>query len=73
MLFVLINLGIIYAYEKVIGIDITGECSATLDYLSEVRSADINNRANEELMRMILAEERTSKIRIHTKDERREP
>ena len=53
-----------------IGIDITGECSATLDYLSEVRSADINNRANEELMRMILAEERTSKIRIHTKGER---
>ena len=59
-----------YANEKVIGIDITGECSATLDYLSEVRSADINNRANEELMRMILAEERTSKIRIHTKGER---
>ena len=58
LLFVLINLGIIYANEKVIGIDITGECSATLDYLSEVRSADINNRANEELMRMILAEER---------------
>ena len=71
MLFVLINLGIIYANEKVIGIDITGECSATLDYLSEARSADINNRANEELMRMILAEERTtSKIRIHTKGER---
>ena len=43
-----------------IGIDITGECSATLDYLSEVRSADINNRAKEELMRMILAEERTT-------------
>lgn len=53
-------LRIIYANEKVIGIDITGECSATLDYLSEVRSADINNRANEELMRMILADERTT-------------
>ena len=51
-------LRIIYANEKVIGIDITGECSATLDYLSEVRNADINNKANEELMRMILAEER---------------
>ena len=49
-------LRIIYAHEKVIGVDITGECSATLDYLSEVKDASVNNRANEELMQMILSE-----------------
>ena len=49
-------LRMIYVHERVIGVDITGECSATLDYLSEVKDATINNRANEELMRMILAE-----------------
>lgn len=49
-------LRIIYAHEKVIGVDITGECSATLDYLSEVKDASVNNRANEELMKMILNE-----------------
>ena len=47
-------LRIIYAHEKVIGVDITGECSATLDYLSEVKDASVNNRANEELMKMIM-------------------
>lgn len=46
----------IYAHEKVIGVDITGECSATLDYLSEVKDASVNNRANEELLKMILTE-----------------
>ncbi len=49
-------LRIIYANEKVIGVDITGECYATLDYLSEVKDASVNNRANEELMQMILSE-----------------
>lgn len=49
-------LRIIYAYEKVIGVDITGEYSATLDYLSEVKDASVNNRANEGLMQMILSE-----------------
>ena len=49
-------LRIIYAHEEVIGVDITGECSATLDYLSEVRSASVNNKANKELMQMILSE-----------------
>lgn len=49
-------LRIIYAHEKVIGIDITGECSATLDYFSELEDAEINNEANEELLRMILEE-----------------
>ena len=50
------RLRIIYAHEKVIGIDITGECSATLDYFSELEDAEINNEANEELLRMILEE-----------------
>lgn len=49
-------LRIIYAHEKVIGVDITGECSATLDYLSEVKYTSVNNRANEELMKMIMYE-----------------
>ena len=49
-------LRIIYAHEKVIGVDITGECSATLDYLSEVKEASVNNKTNEELMQMILPE-----------------
>ena len=49
-------LRIIYAHEKVTGIDITGECSATLDYFSELKDAEINNEANEELLRMILEE-----------------
>ena len=49
-------LRIIYGHEKVIFLDITGECSATLDYLSEVKDASVNNRANEELMQMILTE-----------------
>lgn len=47
-------LRIIYAYEKVIGIDITGECSATLDYFTELEDAAINSRTNAELMQMIL-------------------
>ena len=49
-------LRIIYAHENVIGIDITGECSATLDYFTEVEDAAINNKTNVELMQMILAE-----------------
>lgn len=49
-------LRIIYAHENVTGVDITGECSATLDYLSEVKNASVNNRANEELMQMILSD-----------------
>lgn len=46
-------LRIIYAHERVVGVDITGECSASLDYLSELKSTAVDNRANEELMRMI--------------------
>lgn len=48
-------LRIILAHEQVIGVDITGECSATLDYFEEMHDASIDNRANEELMRMLLS------------------
>ena len=62
-------LRIIYAHEKVIGVDITGECSATLDYLSEVKDASVNNRANEELMQMILSEGRVGEKSIFGNNE----
>ena len=58
-------LRIIYAHEKVIGVDITGECSATLDYFSEVKDAAVNNLANEELLRMILKENNRSIYHNH--------
>lgn len=51
-------LRIIFAHEKVIGVDITGECSATLDYFDEIKGAAIDNRANEELMKMILEKQK---------------
>ena len=50
-------LRIIFAHERVIGVDITGECSATLDYFEELHEANIDNKANAELMKMILYEE----------------
>lgn len=53
-------LRIIFAHEKVIGIDITGECSATLDYFEEVKDASVNNRTNESLMKMIVEYEENS-------------
>ncbi|WP_278888471.1 hypothetical protein [Leyella stercorea] len=39
--------------QPIILLNFTGECSASLDYLSELKSAAVDNRANEELMRMI--------------------
>ena len=35
-------LRIIYAHERVIGVALTGECSASHDYLSELTTADRN-------------------------------
>lgn len=49
-------LRIIYAHERVIGVDITGECSSTLDYFTEVKDASIDSKTNEELIRMIVSE-----------------
>ena len=48
-------LHIIYAHEKVMGVDITGGCSATLDYFSDIKEASVNNKTNEELMQRILS------------------
>lgn len=62
---ILLNFSGVYNYEsfassqKIIHVDcrgLNGECSAALDYLSEVKDAAINYRANEELMQMILSE-----------------
>ena len=36
--------------------DVTGECSSTLDYFTEVKDASIDSKANEELIRMIVSE-----------------
>lgn len=49
-------LRIFYAHERVMGVDITGECSNMLDYATEVKDASIDNEANEELIRIILSE-----------------
>lgn len=49
-------LRIVYAHERVMGVDITGECYNMLDYATEVKEASIDNEANEELIRMILSE-----------------
>lgn len=40
-------LRIVYAHERVMGVDITGECSNMLDYATEVKDASIDNRTNE--------------------------
>lgn len=50
-------LRIIFAHEQVIGVDITGECSSTLNYFEEIYEAGIDNVANMELMKMILNSE----------------
>lgn len=49
-------LRIIYAHEKVIGGRCYRRMFSTLDYFSELEAAEINNEANEELLRMILEE-----------------
>ena len=38
------------------GVDITGECSSTLDYFTEVKDASIDSKTNEELISMIVSE-----------------
>ena len=44
-------LAVVLRQEQVIGVDICGECSATLDLFEEEREAEIDNRANGELLR----------------------
>lgn len=55
-------LRIIYAHERVIGVDVTGECSSTLDYFTEVKDAGIDSKTNEELIRMIVSENQEKSV-----------
>ena len=58
-------LRIIYAHERVIGVNVTGECSSTLDYFTEVKDASIDNKANEELIRMIVSENQEKSVCVN--------
>ena len=44
-------LAVVFRQEQVIGIDICGECSSTLNLFEEIRETEIDNRANGELLR----------------------
>lgn len=44
-------LAVVFRQERVIGIDICGECPATLNLFEEMRETEIDNRANGELLR----------------------
>ena len=43
-------LGVILRREKVIGMDICGECAATLDIFEEGREAELDSLANQQLL-----------------------
>lgn len=42
---------VVFRQEQVMGIDICGECPATLNLFEEMREMEIDNRANGELLR----------------------
>lgn len=48
------SLSVIMRNEKVIGIDICGECSPTLDILEERRESELDGMANGELLRLFV-------------------
>lgn len=58
-------LRIIYAHERVIGGDVTGECSSTLDYFTEVKDAGFDSKTNEELIRMIVSENQEKSVCVN--------
>lgn len=58
-------LRIIYAHERVIGVDVTGECSSTPDYFTEVKDAGIDSKTNEELIRMIVSENQEKSVCVN--------
>ena len=58
-------LRIIYAHERVIGVNVTGECSSTLDYFTEVKDAGIDSKTNEELIRMIVSENQEKSVCVN--------
>jgi hypothetical protein len=46
-------LAVILQKEQVVGIDICGECSTTLNLFEEKRETIMDSRANKELLRLI--------------------
>ena len=44
---------IIFSHEEVIGVDICGECSTTLDLFEEERECEVDNKANQALLELI--------------------
>ena len=58
-------LRIIYAHERVIGVNVTRECSSTLDYFTEVKDAGIDSKTNEELIRMIVSENQEKSVCVN--------
>ena len=58
-------LRIIYAHERVIGVNVTGECSSTLDYFTEVKDEGIDSKTNEELIRMIVSENQEKSVCVN--------
>ena len=44
---------IIFSHEEVIGVDICGECSTTLDLFEEERECEVDNKANRALLELI--------------------
>ena len=58
-------LRIIYAHERVIGVNVTGEYSSTLDYFTEVKDAGIDSKTNEELIRMIVSENQEKSVCVN--------
>lgn len=53
-------LAVVFRQEQVIGIDICGECPATLNLFEEMRETEIDNRANGELLRFFVRLRRDS-------------
>lgn len=49
-------LGIIFRQEKIIGVDVCGECSPSLDLFEEERELRIDGKANAELLSLFLKE-----------------
>ena len=54
-------LAVVFRQEQVIGIDICGECPATLNLFEEMRETEIDNRANGELLRFFRSFEKRLK------------
>lgn len=48
-------LAVVLSHEQVIGVDICGECAATLHYMEEQREALIDGQANAELLHLIVS------------------